>query len=140
MLLVDEASALLGRPRGGSRDPVAKLTHEIGQQLGVAYRTLRKSGWSPVHIDQATYSDDVTLAPGAIGQLGRWIGLGGVRPENREQISGMRQWPDYPPLPGLGVTGTRGDTNPQPIEVPDVDRAVVENTLNLWRPDAIRVP
>lgn len=130
MLLLDEASALLARTRAGT--DVGKLTADVGQQLGVVYRTVRKSGWSPVHIDQATYSDDVTLAPGSIAQLGRWVALGGVRPANREQIAGFRDWPEYPPLPGLGLTGTRGDTNPQPIEVPDVDRAVVDDTLAVW--------
>ena len=41
-------------------------------------------------------------------------------------ISGPTEWPYVASVPGLGVTGRRADPNPEPIEVPNVDRAQVE--------------
>ena len=55
-------------------------------------------------------------------------------------ISGTTDWPYVAPVPGLGVTGRRADPNPEPIEVPNVDRAQVEAALSGLRTLVPRLP
>lgn len=133
LVLVDEASALLSTVERD--DPTRALRQEIGTLLATIYRTVRKGGFSPCHVDQFTYSGGSYLGEGAIGQLGRWIALGGIRPEHRQMIAGFQDWPYYTPVPGLGLTGVRADTNPEPVEQPDVDRALTDQTLTAWGVD-----
>lgn len=130
LVLVDEVSILLAKVPAG--DPTAKLRAQIGGQLAELYRGGRKGGYSPLHVDQASYSDQLYLPPGSVGQLGRWIALGGVRTEHRLMVSGMTDWPYVRPVPGLAVTGRRADLHPQPIEVPNVDRACADRTMREW--------
>lgn len=130
LILTDEASALLAVVERD--DPTRPLRQEIGTLLATIYRTVRKGGYSPCHVDQFTYSGGSYLGEGAIGQLGRWIALGGIRPEHRQMIAGFQDWPYYTPVPGLGLTGVRADTNPEPVEQPDVDRALTDRTLTAW--------
>ena len=88
-------------------------------------------GWLSCHVDQLSYADTTTLPPGSVQMLGRWIALGGLGPDAREQISGRRDWPELPARPGLGVTGRRGAPTVDAIEVPNVDRQAVDDTLAL---------
>ena len=51
-------------------------------------------------------------------------------------VSGFSAWPCVAPVPGLGLTGRRADEHPEPIEVPNVDRAQVEAALRVARTHA----
>ena len=131
LLLVDEITAFLAKPPAGDRSEQALLIKAIGSKLGGLYRTVRKTGWLSCHVDQLSYADTTTLPPGSVQMLGRWIALGGLGPDAREQISGRRDWPELPARPGLGVTGRRGAPTVDAIEVPNVDRQAVDDTLAL---------
>jgi hypothetical protein len=129
LLVTDEVSSLLARVE--RNDPTRPYREAIGQKLGDAYRTARKAGVGFVHVDQATYQGSETyLSAGAVAQLGRWVALGGMRDETRRMISGFTDWPYVAPVPGLGLSGRRADEHPEPIEVPNVTRAQVEQALH----------
>lgn len=130
-LLLDEITAGLTKPPAADKSEAAALTRTLGLSIGKAYRTLRKTGVTCVHVDQLSFSDELTLPPGSTAMFGRWVALGGFGPIQREQISGTRDWPEDRAQAGLGVTGRRGAAHIDVIGVPSVDRQAVVDTLEL---------